>query len=267
MIPPTDRPGSVCFVVPYAMALQQRPPVGIIGGMSWESTVTYYQQINRGYHARRGGHHSAPLLIHSVDFGPIEEMQRAGDWAGTARILAEAARGLEMAGAGVLLLATNTMHLVFDDLVAATTLPWIHIADACGDALRRDGRRRVGLLGTRFTMEQDFYRHRLTGGHGLEILVPDSDERREIDRIIFDELVHGTIRRESRSVYMDVINGLAARGAEAVILGCTEIGLLVGDGPESAAPTDSPAEVPSLPLYDTAVIHATAAVEWLLQST
>jgi aspartate racemase len=226
--------------------------IGIIGGMSWESTVTYYQEINRRYNAVRGGHHSAPVLIHSVDFGPIEEMQRSGDWAGTAEILAEAARGLERAGAGVLLLATNTMHLVFDTLVEATTVPWIHIADATGAALTRDHSKKVGLLGTRFTMEQDFYRKRLSEGYGLDVLTPPSEERRKIDRIIFEELVHGTIRDESRQFYLGVIDSLAASGAEATILGCTEIGLLVG------------ADASPLPLYDTAVIHAERAVQWLI---
>ncbi len=226
--------------------------IGIIGGMSWESTVTYYQEINRRYNEAKGGHHSAPVLIHSVDFGPIEEMQRSCDWAGTAEILAEAARGLERAGAGVLLLATNTMHLVFEALVEATTVPWIHIADATGDALDGDGRKRVGLLGTRFTMEEDFYRKRLAGRYGLDVLIPEAEARREIDRIIFDELVHGTVREESRQFYVRVIDELAVSGAEAAILGCTEIGLLIGPG------------VSSLPLYDTAVIHAERAVQWLI---
>jgi len=248
------------------------PLIGIIGGMSWESTVTYYAEINRRYNAVHGGHRSAPIAIHSVDFGPIEEMQRSGDWAGTARILAEAARGLERAGAGVLLLATNTMHLVFEDLVAATTRPWIHIADATGEALQRDGHARVGLLGTRFTMEQDFYRRRLSERFGLDILVPSPEERREIDRIIFEELVHGRILEQSRRYYQEVIRTLVSSGAEAIILGCTEIGLLIPAGAATPAPGAAPApaqkdDAPLPPLYDTAVLHADAAVRWLVEKT
>lgn len=227
--------------------------VGIIGGMSWESTVSYYQAINRGYNAIKGGHHSAPLLIHSVDFGPIEALQRSGDWDGTAEILSEAAAGLERAGVGLLLLATNTMHLVFDRLVEASSVPWVHIADATGNALTADRRESVALLGTRFTMEKEFYRSRLSQRFGVEVVVPDAQERREIDRIIFEELVHGTIRDESRGLYRTVIERLAGEGADAVILGCTEIGLLV-----------DPEEI-SIPTYDTAQLHAAAAVEWLIR--
>jgi len=221
--------------------------------MSWESTVTYYQEINRDYQKRLGGYHSAPILIHSVDFSPIEEMQRADDWDGAGRALSAAAIGLERAGAGLLLLATNTMHLVFDRLESATSVPWIHIADPAGAALVSDGCTRVGLLGTRFTMERDFYRERLQNRFGLDVRVPAADERAQIDRIIFDELVHGELRDESRAFYQEVISRLARDGAQGVILGCTEIGLLV-------RPKESP-----LPVYDTAVLHAKAAVDWLLQ--
>jgi aspartate racemase len=226
--------------------------VGILGGMSWESTVTYYQEINRRYHTVRGGHHSAPLLIHSVDFAPIEKMQRSGDWAGTAEILVAAARGLERAGAGLLLLATNTMHLVFPELESATAAPWIHIADAAGAALRRDGVGKIGLLGTRFTMEEPFYRERLAAHFGIETIVPDEAGRREVDRVIFEELVHGRVQESSRDRFLREMAGLADRGAAAIVLGCTEIGLLV-------AADDSP-----LPTYDTALLHAAAAVDWLL---
>jgi aspartate racemase len=226
--------------------------VGILGGMSWESTVTYYQEINRRYHAVRGGHHSAPLLIHSVNFAPIEGMQRSGDWGGTAGILTTAARGLEAAGAGLLLLATNTMHLVFPELEEATATPWVHIADATGAALRRDGISTIGLLGTRFTMEEPFYRDRLAARFGIETIVPDEAGRREIDRVIFEELVHGTTAQSSRERFRREMAGLAAAGAGAIVLGCTEIGLLVGSG-------DS-----ELPTYDTALLHAAAAVDWLL---
>lgn len=237
------------------MSNTQNGPVGIIGGMSWESTLAYYREINRGYNGALGGHASAPILIYSVDFAPIEAMQRRGDWDGTAEILAAAAAGLERAGARFLLLATNTMHLVYDRLVEATTVPWIHIADATGEALARDGRTTVGLLGTRFTMEQPFYRDRLTAGYGLSVLVPDDDARREVDCVIFDELVHGETLASSRETYRSVMATLVNRGAEAIILGCTEIGLLVS--PEDA----------SVPLYDTTLVHAAAAVERLLTGT
>ena len=227
--------------------------VGVIGGMSWESSVTYYQILNREYRKRLGGHHSAPVLLHSVDFAPIEEMQRAGDWDGTARILIDAAQGLERAGAQLLLLATNTMHLVYPQLENATSVPWIHIADAVGGALRSADAKRPALLGTRFTMERDFYRSRLTELFELDVLVPNEEERTEIDRVIFEELVHGEIRTESRAFYSGVIDRLAEAGADSVILGCTEIGLLI-------RPEDS-----RLPVFDTTVTHASAAVEFLLR--
>ncbi|MFW5827457.1 MAG: aspartate/glutamate racemase family protein [Alkalispirochaeta sp.] len=230
----------------------QQEVLGIIGGMSWESTVTYYQEINRRYNARRGGHHSAPLLINSVDFAPIEAMQRSGDWSGTARILIDAARALHRAGATVLLLATNTMHLVLDELADAVALPWIHIADATGEALAGAGIARVGLLGTRFTMEQPFYRDRLADRFGVEVVVPAEDDRRLVDEIIFSELVHGHFTETSREHYREVMQRVAAAGADAVVFGCTEIGLLVGG-------EDSPVAV-----YDTTQLHAAAAVERLL---
>lgn len=236
------------------MASTSPSPIGIIGGMSWESTTHYYQEINRRYRERRGGHHSAPILLYSLDFAPIEALQRAENWRGAAEILVDGAHRLERAGAGVLLLATNTMHLVFDELSAATTVPWIHIADAAGDALRRDGRRQIGLLGTRFTMERPFYRERLRERYGLEVLVPTGGEREEVHRIIYDELVHGVIREESREYYRRVIRRLAEEGAEAVVFGCTEIGLLV-------APETSP-----VASYDTTALHAAAAVEWVSSS-
>ena len=226
--------------------------VGILGGMSWESTLTYYQEINRRYNAHYGGYHSAPVVIHSVDFAPIEQMQRRGDWTASGRILVDAAQGLERAGAGVLLLATNTMHLVFDTLQSATAAPWVHIADATGEALQADGHRSVGLLGTRFTMEEACYRGRLEEQFGLTVHVPGVQERGAVDRIIFEELVHGRIREESRDRFRMIMRSLADAGAEAVILGCTEIGLLVGS-------SDNP-----VPVYDTAVLHAQAAVDWLV---
>ncbi|MFW5693593.1 MAG: aspartate/glutamate racemase family protein [Alkalispirochaeta sp.] len=226
--------------------------LGIIGGMSWESTVTYYQEINRRYRELRGGHHSAPVLVYSVDFAPIEAMQRSGDWPGTAQILGSAAHALERAGATVLVLATNTMHLVFDELTRTVRLPWIHIADATGEAVVRDGVQRVGLLGTRFTMEQPFYTDRLSARFGLDVVVPTEEDRRHVDEVIFSELVHGRFTEESRDRFRSVMARLVEAGAEAIVLGCTEIGLLVDAG-------DSP-----VPLYDTTRVHAAAAVEHLL---
>lgn len=234
------------------MDTDRKRVVGIVGGMSWESTVSYYQMINTEYNAVRGGHHSAPILLHSVDFAPIEEMQRAGDWNAAASRLASAARGLERAGAGLLLLATNTMHLVFDELVSATSVPWDHIADATGRSLQKDRRKRVALLGTRFTMEEPFYRDRLERQFDLDVRVPTGEDRQKIDRIIFEELVHGTIREDSRKIYHEIIGRLTADGADSVVLGCTEIGLLVD-------PKDLP-----IPAYDTARLHALSAVAWLL---
>lgn len=229
--------------------------LGVLGGMSWESTTSYYQEINRRYHAARGGYHSAPMILHSVNFAPIEEMQRAGAWQEAAQALGNAALGLERAGAGMLLLATNTMHIVFDTIAGMTTAPWIHIADPAGDAIVRDGHRRIGLLGTRFTMEQPFYHDRLASQHGLEVIVPSSEDRSAVDRIIFEDLVHGITPQASRERYRSIMASLADQGAEAIIFGCTEIGLLVTQD-------DSP-----VPVYDTTELHAESAVAWLLSDT
>lgn len=225
--------------------------LGVLGGMSWTSTAEYYRLLNHGVAARLGGLHSARLLLHSVDFGPVAAMQHDGDWRGTADVLVEAAQGLQRGGAEGLLLATNTMHKVADEVEAASGIPLLHIADATAARVLADGRSTVGLLATAFTMEQDFYVGRLRE-HGLDVLVPDEQERADVHRIIYDELCLDVVRDESRSRYRDVMASLAQRGAEAVILGCTEIGLLVGDG-------DSP-----VPLYDTAAVHAEQAVDWML---
>lgn len=225
--------------------------LGVLGGMSWTSTAEYYRLLNHGVAARLGGLHSARLLLHSVDFGPVAAMQHDGDWRGTADVLVEAAQGLQRGGAEGLLLATNTMHKVADEVEAASGIPLLHIADATAARVLADGRSTVGLLATAFTMEQDFYVGRLRE-HGLDVLVPDEEERADVHRIIYDELCLDVVRDESRSRYRDVMASLAQRGAEAVILGCTEIGLLVGDG-------DSP-----VPLYDTAAVHAEQAVDWML---
>ncbi|MFW5843962.1 MAG: aspartate/glutamate racemase family protein [Spirochaetota bacterium] len=229
--------------------------IGIIGGMSWESTVTYYQLMNREIQRRFGGYHSADIVLRSVDFAPIEELQRAGNWRTAGAELAAVARECVAAGAELLVLATNTMHLVFDAIEGAVTVPVIHIADATAEAARRRGLSTLGLLGTSFTMEQPFYRERLETSGGLSVILPEAGDRREIHRIIFDELVVGSVRAESREVYRGVMERLAQAGAEGIILGCTEIGLLVG--PEEA-PTRGAHRIP---LLDTSELHALAAVE------
>jgi aspartate racemase len=226
--------------------------LGLLGGMSWESTAEYYRLINRAVADRRGGLHSAPLLIHSVDFAPIAVLQREGDWASAGALLADAARGLEGAGASALLLCTNTIHQVAPAIEAAVGIPLLHIVDRTGDALRADGVRRSAFLGTRFTMELPFWRERLAERFGVEVIVPPATDRELVHRVIYEELCRGVIDASSRAAYVEVIGRLAEDGAEAVILGCTEITLLIGPG-------DSP-----LPVYETTALHAAAAVEHLL---
>ncbi|MFE0500972.1 aspartate/glutamate racemase family protein [Lysobacter soli] len=221
--------------------------LGLIGGMSWESTVPYYRTINQTVKEQLGGLHSARLLLYSVDFAEIEKLQHAGDWDAAGAVLADAARSLKAGGAQLLVICTNTMHKVADAVETGSGLPLLHIADATGDAIRARGLTRIGLLGTRFTMEQDFYRRRLIEGHGLDVLVPEPDERDLVHRVIYDELCQGVIRDESRAQYRRVMDGLVARGAQGIILGCTEIGLLVGEGDAS------------VPLFDTTALHARAA--------
>jgi aspartate racemase len=226
--------------------------LGLLGGMSWESTAEYYRLINTAVAARMGGLHSAPLLVHSVEFAEIAQLQEQGDWAAAGELLAAAARGLEQAGAQALVLCTNTMHCVAPAIEDAVTIPLLHIVDATGAALQGAGIRRAGLLGTRYTMEQPFWRERLEQRCGIELVVPPADERALVHRVIFEELCRGTVTDASRAAYVEVIEGLAAEGADAVILGCTEIGLLV-----HAA--DSP-----LPVFDTTAIHVDAAVAFIL---
>jgi len=223
--------------------------IGLIGGMSWESTVPYYRQINEEVKARLGGLHSARVVLYSVDFHEIEVLQRAGDWEGAGRILVGAARSLEAAGADFLVVCTNTMHKVAPAIEASVSIPLLHIADATAAEIAAAGHSVVGLLGTRFTMEQAFYRDRLSERHGLQVVVPDAEDRATIHRIIYEELCLGVIRPESRLEYRRIMNGLAGQGAQAIILGCTEITLLVGQ-------QDS-----ALPLFDTTAIHARAAAE------
>ncbi|MGJ8529958.1 aspartate/glutamate racemase family protein [Maritalea sp.] len=224
--------------------------IGLIGGMSWESTALYYAAINREISKRKGGLHSAPILLHSVDFAPIAEQQSSHDWDGLGNAMAESAKRLEAAGAEAIFLATNTMHNVAHRIEAATDLPFIHIADPTADALLADGYDKVGLLGTAFTMEMPFYIDRLRE-KGLDVLVPEVD-RTNLSGIIYNELCKGIVSDQSRAVYVKAINLMMARGAQAVILGCTEITMLIGDD-------DSP-----IPTFDTTALHATAAADFIL---
>ncbi|WP_405598563.1 aspartate/glutamate racemase family protein [Streptomyces sp. NBC_01410] len=222
--------------------------IGLIGGMSWESSAEYYRLLNELVRERLGGLHSAKCVLHSVDFAGIEELQVAGDWERAGEILADAARGLEAAGADLLLICTNTMHKVAGQVEAAVSVPLLHLADATADAVRAQGITRVGLLGTAFTMEQDFYRDRLAG-HGLDVLTPDAGGRALVHRVIYEELCLGVVREESRAAYQDVVAELVAAGAEGVVLGCTEIELLIGE-------KDSP-----VPVFPTTRLHVEAAVD------
>ena len=233
------------------MAAKKQRTLGIIGGMSWESTESYYRLINEGIKAELGSLHSADLLIHSVDFAPIGELQAQGAWDEMGAILANSGKRLQAAGAQGLLIATNTMHKVVDDVQAVTNLPIIHIADATAKAIQAQGLTKIALLGTQFTMTQDFYKQRLIDV-GLQVLIPENDARAEVHRIIYDELCQGQFLDSSRQYYSQVIKDLANEGAEGVILGCTEIGLLIQQA-------DSPIAV-----FDTTAIHAAAAVEFLL---
>ena len=226
--------------------------IGLIGGMSWESSAEYYRIINQRVRDRLGPLRSAQLLMYSVDFGPVEQAQHAGRWDDTAQILEDAARRLQAGGAECVVLCTNTMHKVAPRIEAAVSIPFLHIADAAGLAAVEAGTLTVGLLGTAFTMEQDFLKSRLAD-HGLTVLVPDTDERKDVHRIIYEELCVGVISDTSRQIYQRVIKSLAARGAQAIILGCTEISLLIK--PEHS----------DLPLLDTTELHAQAAVAFALQ--
>ena len=224
--------------------------IGLIGGMSWESTATYYREINELVRARRGGLASADLLLRSVDFEAIVALQKAGRWDLAEAALAEAASGLVRAGAGCILICTNTMHLVADGVARAASVPLIHIVDVVGQELVAAGKKRPLLLATRYTMEQTFYRDRLRARFGLEAIVPEATDRGAVHDIIFDELCCGVVRSESRQRYVDVIEAAAAEGADSVILGCTEIGLLIHQ-------TDS-----NLPVFDSTKLHARAAVDF-----
>ena len=226
--------------------------IGIIGGMSWESTALYYAAINKGIAAKLGGLHSAKITLHSVDFAEIEALQHDGRWDDTATILRAAAEAVEAGGADCLVIATNTMHIVAEQVESAVDIPLLHIADCTAQALRADGITKVGLLGTRFTMNEDFYQGRLTDQFNIDVLTPSMDAQDLVHGVIYDELCHGVCNPASKQAYLAIIEELAAQGAQAVILGCTEIGLLV-----SEADTD-------VPLYDTTAIHAQKAVEFAL---
>jgi len=226
--------------------------IGLIGGMSWESSLEYYRIVNQAMKEKLGGLHSARCVLYSVDFAEIEEAQRAGDWRGAADRLTDAARALERAGAECVVLCTNTMHKVAGEIQAGVRIPLLHIADAAGNAVRAAGMRTVGLLGTRFTMDEDFISRPLTEKFGLRILLPEPVERDIVHDVIFRELCLGIIRPESRNRYVEIIGGLARRGAEGVILGCTEIELLI-------RAQDTP-----IPLFPTTRLHALAAVDFAL---
>jgi aspartate racemase len=229
--------------------------LGILGGMSWESTASYYRLLNQGVRARLGGLHSAPLLLHSVDFAEIAELQRRADWQTAAALLATAAQGLEQAGATALLLATNTMHKVASTIEASVDIPLLHIGDAVGQALQRQGIKRAALLGTRFTMQEDFYRQRLVERFGIEVITPTPLQMTEIDRVIFAELCQGQFLPQARDFYLNCLSLLQAQGAEVAILGCTEIGLLLADA------------ATSLPLLDSTELHVDLGLAWMLGGT
>jgi aspartate racemase len=226
--------------------------IGLIGGMSWESSLEYYRLVNEAVKAQLGGLHSAKCVLVSVDFAEIEVLQRAGRWDEATEAMIAAARQVEAGGADLLLICTNTMHKMAEEVQASVEIPLVHIADAAAETILAQGLKKVGLLGTRFTLEEPFYRGRLAEKHGLEVVIPGEADRASVHRIIYEELVLGKILPESKAEYQRIIAGLVAQGAEGVILGCTEIGLLVK------------AEVSQVPLFDTTQIHALAAVNLAL---
>ena len=227
--------------------------IGLLGGMSWESTLEYYQLINQGVKNSLGGLHSAKIILNSVDFEPIEKLQHQGDWAGTAEILIKAARSVEAGGADFILICTNTMHKVAAEIEQAIQIPLVHIADATAEQLASDNIDTVGLLGTSFTMEQDFYKGRLEEKFNLKVITPITEDREIVHNVIYNELCLGNIENHSRTQYLRIIQDLAEQGAQAVILGCTEIGLLVKQADTK------------IKLFDTTAIHAAKAVELAIQ--
>ena len=226
--------------------------IGMLGGMSWESTASYYKTINEGVKAELGGLHSAKILLNSVDFAQIEKLQHQGEWDKTAEVLTQAAKGVEAGGADFLIICTNTMHKVAAEIEAGISIPILHIADATGRQLQADGITKVALLGTRFTMEQAFYKSRLVDKFGIEVIVPSAEDREVVHSVIYDELCRGVISSDSREKYLEIVMKLREMGAEAVILGCTEIALLIQQCHTA------------VPLYDTTKIHADATVNFAL---
>ncbi len=226
--------------------------IGLIGGMSWESSVVYYKIINQKVKAILGGVHSCQSLMYSVDFGEIAELQHQGDWSKLGELMADAAQRLERGGADFIILCTNTMHKLSDKIEDSVKIPLIHIADVTAEAIKQKDMKKVALLGTKFTMEQDFLKGRLNKIHGIETIIPNEEQRTTIHRIIYEELVKGIIKEDSRTAYLEIINDLIQKGAEGVILGCTEIGLLITN------------EFTDAILFDTTEIHAIKAVEMAL---
>ncbi|AMO56592.1 hypothetical protein GZ77_03720 [Endozoicomonas montiporae] len=226
--------------------------IGMLGGMSWESTSSYYTMINEGVKQSLGGLNSAKICLYSVNFSEIEQLQHQGKWGETAEILSEAAQSVQAGGADFLLICTNTMHKVAPEIEQAISIPLLHIADATAEKLKNDGVKTVGLLGTRFTMEQDFYKGRLSDRHGIDVIIPNQQQRDIVHDIIYSELCLGLVKDNSRQAYLNIINELHKQGAEAIILGCTEIALLVQQ------------KHTSVPLYDTTAIHAEHAVQFAL---
>lgn len=226
--------------------------IGLIGGMSWESTCHYYTALNRGVSAQLGGLHSAKIILESLDFGPIEKMLQSGDWDEITNLLASAAQRIEMSGADCLLICTNTMHKVANQIQNVIDIPLLHIADAAGEHLRKDGVQTVGLLGTRFTMEEPFYKDRLEKNFSLKVLVPEKNERQTIDSVIFKELCRGIVKDQSRNNYLSIMESLGRNGCQAILEGCTEISMLVDETHTS------------IPLLDTTTLHVKKALDFAL---
>jgi aspartate racemase len=227
--------------------------LGLIGGMSWESTAVYYKVINERIKERLGGSHSAKCIVYSFDFHEIEQLQQVGDWIQAGNLLGKASAGLKHCDADVIVICTNTMHKLADTVELQSGLPVLHIADATAAEIAASGLKKVGLLGTRYTMEQDFYKGRLVQKHGLEVLVPDEHQREIVHNVIYNELCNGIVKAESREKYVEIIQSLQGRGAQGVILGCTEIGLLV---------TAADVRDFNIQLFDTTIIHAKSAADW-----
>jgi len=228
--------------------------IGLIGGMSWESSIEYYRIINETVHTKLGGLHSAKSIMYSVDFEEIEALQHQSRWEEATELMIAAARSVETGGADFVLICTNTMHKMADDVQKHIGIPLLHIADSTAEKIKYQGIKKVGLLGTKFTMEEDFYKGRLAEKHGLQVLIPDEGDRKEVHRVIYDELCLGEIKHSSKEQYMKIMENLVTNGAEGIILGCTEISLLVGK------------EDCRVSLFDTTKIHAEAAVQYALES-